>query len=299
LKKNDEEHQFSEEINLVDLLRVLFEKKWLIVIVTGAGIIFSIIYALQKPDIYRAEMVVAPVGGNAPSSSDLLIGRLGGLASMAGLTGGGGSSSMNLAMLKSRVFIKNVIKKNSLLPALFPDKWDQEKKDWIVAGPEAQPTLWDGYRALKNNLDISTDAKTGLTTLSLTRRDPEQAAMWLGLFIADLNDTLKEQAVREADANIEYMTRQVQETPLVEMRQSLYNVIAEQTQRKMLAKAQPYFAFKIIDPPEVPDKKYGPRRANIVILGTLIAGVFAFFLAFLLDFIKRQGRHKDEPGRSS
>jgi len=290
LRAGDSQSLNEEEINLFDLLRVLLDKKWIIIAVAGSGFVFGIIYALQKPNIYRAEAVVAPVGGKAPSGSEMLLGRLGGLASMAGLSGGNSSNAMNLAMLKSRVFIKNVIRKNRLMPALFPEKWDQKKNDWIKPDPEKQPTLWDGFRLLKKNLNVSTDKKTGLTTISLIREDPEQAALWLNILIADLNDTLKERAIKEADANIEYMSKQIRETPLVEMRQSLYNIIAEQTQRKMLAKAQPYYAFKIIDPPEIPDKKAGPRRAIIVIMFTLAAGIFAVFLVFFLEFLKKQAQ---------
>ncbi len=163
-----------------------------------------------------------------------------------------------------------------------------KKNAWIETDPEKQPTLWDAYRLLDDILSVSTDQKTGLTTVTLDREDPNQAASWLQLFIEILNTHLKIQAIREAEANITYLNQQIEESPLLEMRQALYGVIAEQTRQIMLAKAQQYFAFKIIDPPEPPDKKHKPKRSMIVILSTFVATFMAIFLAFFLEYIEKQ-----------
>jgi len=158
----------------------------------------------------------------------------------------------------------------------------------IEADPEKQPTMWDAYRSLNGMITISTDKKSGLTTISMEREDPKQAASLLNLLVETFNSHLKEQAIREAEANIAYMTRQIEGTPLLEMRQTLYTVIAEQTKQIMLAKAQPYFAFKIIDPPEVPDKKFKPKRSIMVILSILVAGFVSVFFVFFLEYIAKQ-----------
>jgi LPS O-antigen subunit length determinant protein (WzzB/FepE family) len=174
------------------------------------------------------------------------------------------------------------------MPLLFPDEWDEKKNAWIDTDPEKQPTLWDAYRLLDEILTVSTDKKNNLTRVALERENPEQAAYWLRLFIETLDTHLKEQAIKEAEANITYLTKQIDETPLLEMRQALYGVIAEQTRQIMLAKAQQYFAFKIIDPPEPPDKKHKPKRSMIVILSTFVATFMAIFLAFFLEYIEKQ-----------
>ena len=187
-----------------------------------------------------------------------------------------------------RAFIKQVVEKNGLLPLLFPEQWNTEKKTWITTESGQHPTLWSAYRVINGILTVSTDRKSGLTTVALEREDPEQAASWLKLFIETLNNHLKEQAIKEAEANIDYMNKLIQETPLLEMRQTLYAVIAEQTKQIMFAKAQQYFAFKIIDPPEVPDKKHKPKRSMIVTLSTFVAAFMAIFLAFFLEYLQKQ-----------
>ncbi|MGA1843652.1 MAG: Wzz/FepE/Etk N-terminal domain-containing protein [bacterium] len=279
----------DEEINLIEYWRVLMKRKWIIVLIVIMTAISSVIFSLLMPNIYRAEVVLAPIekknGGGGFAS---LLGQFNGLASMVGLPLGNGSNEVNLAVLKSRAFIKQVVEENEMMPLLFPEKWDQEKNAWNVTIPDEKPTLWDAYRLLDGILSVSTDRKNGLTTVSLEREDPAQAASWLTLFIETLNNHLKEQAIKEAEANIDYLSKLIEETPLLEMRQSLYAVIAEQTRQIMLAKAQQYFAFKIIDPPEVPDKKFKPKRSMIVLLSTFVAAFMAIFLVFFMEYLDRQ-----------
>ncbi|MGA1866907.1 MAG: Wzz/FepE/Etk N-terminal domain-containing protein [bacterium] len=279
----------EEEINLLDYWRVLMKRKWMILSLIFAAIISSVFVSLLMPNIYRAEVVIAPVEKKGSSGGvAAFMGQFNGLASITGISLGNESNEIDLAILKSRTFIKKVVKENNLMPILFIDKWDKENNIWIETDPELQPTLWDAYRLLDNILTVSTDRKSDLTKVALERTDPEQAASLLTLFIESLGKHLKDQAIKEAEANIEYLTKQIEDTPLLEMRQALYTVIAEQTRQIMLAKAQQYFSFKIIDPPEIPDKKYKPNRRMIVILFTLLVNFIAIFIAFFLEYLEKQ-----------
>lgn len=279
----------EDEINLLDYWLVLKKQKRMILSLICVTIIVSVIASLLMSNIYRSEVVLAPVEQKESNGSvGALLGQFSGLASMAGISLGGGNYEINLAVLKSRTFIKKIVEDNNLMPLLFPDEWDAGEKAWIETDPEKQPNLWDAYRLLNEILTVSTDRNTNLTKVSLERESPKQAASWLRLFIETLDKHLKEQAIKEAESNITYLTKQIEETPILEMRQALYGVIAEQTRQIMLAKAQQYFAFKIIDPPEPPDEKHKPKRSLIVILSTFVATCIAIFLAFFLEYIEKQ-----------
>jgi len=279
----------DEEINLIEYWRVLMKRRLIILSIVTVAALSSVIFSLLMPNVYRAEIMLAPIEKkNGGSGFATLLGQFNGLASMVGLPLGNGGTEVNLAVLKSRAFIKQVVEENRLMPLLFPEKWDEGKNAWRVTTPDEQPTLWDAYRLMDGILSVSTDRKNGLTTVSMEREDPAQAASWLTIFIETLNNHLKEQAIKEAEANITYLTKLIEETPLLEMRQSLYAVITEQTRQIMIAKAQQYFAFKIIDPPEVPDKKFKPKRSMIVLLSTFVAAFMAIFLAFFMEYLDRQ-----------
>lgn len=280
---------YDDEINLFELWQVIWKRKVMIISITLAAAIISVAVSLMMPNIYRSEVVLAPTGEDGKKGgAAALLSQFGGLASMAGISVGASSTEINLAVLKSRTFIKSLVNKNKLMPHLFPDKWDEVGKTWIEADPKEQPTLWDAYRKLVKSLSISTDKKSNLTTVSLERKDPEEAAKWLKIFIETLNNHLRNQAIQEAEANIDYLETEIEKTPLLEMRQTLYSVIAEQTKQIMLAKSQKNFAFKIIDAPEVPDKKSKPKRSLIVIIMTFFSGISSVFIAFFCEYIEKQ-----------
>lgn len=48
--------------------------------------------------------------------------------------------------------------------------------------------------------------------------------------------------------------------------------------------------FQVLEAAEVPEMKSGPARATAVVVGTLAAGVFAVFLAFVMEFIRNVRR---------
>lgn len=278
----------DDEISLIECWQILVKRKVLvcsfILITTLAGIVYSILL----PDIYRAEVVLFPVGeGGSGGAASALFGQFGGLASMAGISVGTESQEVNLAVLKSRVFIKELVKTNNLMPLLFPEAWDKEKKGWKEASPENQPTLWDAYRTLKGSLSVEINKQNGLTTVALMREDPKEAAKWLHILIETLNDHQKQRAIEEANANILFLYKQIEETPFMEVRKTLYEAVVDQTKKLMLAKSQHYFTFKVIDPSEVPDKKFKPKRSLIVILSFIVATFISISLAFFLEYLKK------------
>jgi hypothetical protein len=64
----------------------------------------------------------------------------------------------------------------------------------------------------------------------------------------------------------------------------------------MMAGVMENFAFKVIDPPEAPDRKSSPRRGLITLAG--FAGSFSagVLLAFVLEYFKARRRKEDDAG---
>lgn len=294
-EKEQNVDSYDDEINLLEYWQVLMKRKKLLAFFVIAATVLSVILSFLLPNMYRAETVLAPATKEkSAGGASALFGQFGGLASMVGISPVGGSTEVNLAVLKSRSFIKGIVKENKLMPLLFPDAWDDDKKVWIETATEKQPTLWDAYRLFEGILQVSTDKKTTLTTVSLEREKPEEAAKWLKIFIETLNAYLRAQSIQETEANIAYLEAEIEKTPLLEMRQTLYSVIAEQTKQIMLAKSQKNFAFKIIDAPEVPDQKFKPKRSLIVIVSIFISFFLGIFIVFFLEYIEIQKDKESE-----
>ncbi len=279
----------EDEINLLDLWRVLMARKWLIVGLTFLATVAALVIALRTTPIYRAEALLAPVEDDKNGAASALA-QFGGLASMVGVSlGGGGNTEHSLAVLKSRAFLDDFIQENQLMPVFFEKLWDAEKQAWAVEDPKQAPTAWDAYDVFsKNLLKTSVDKKSGLVTVGIEWKDPEQSAQWANQLVTRLNSHQRRVAIQEAEKSLAYLNEQLAKTPVVEMQQMLYRMLEAETKKIMLANVRDEYAFKVVDPAVVPERKIKPKRSLIVVLGFMAGLMGSIFLAFFLSFIERQ-----------
>ena len=73
----------SDEITLLDLWRVIWQGKYLIVAITGVFTLAAVSYALLATEWYRANAVLVPADDQSMSD---IGGQLGGLAALACIT---------------------------------------------------------------------------------------------------------------------------------------------------------------------------------------------------------------------
>ena len=73
-------------------------------------------------------------------------------------------------------------------------------------------------------------------------------------------------------------------------------LLAKEIEKEIFANAQKYYSFIVLDPPIASDidKKVKPKRALICILSVTVAGFFAIFLAFFLEYIHNVKNSEDE-----
>jgi len=83
------------------------------------------------------------------------------------------------------------------------------------------------------------------------------------------------------------LEEQLQKTADPLIRQKIYNLIAQQLETAMMAEVKENFAFKIIDPPKVPDRKIKPKRALMVVLSFSLALFMGVFIAFFMEYLER------------
>lgn len=297
-----EKNQF--EVDISELIRLLWKQKILIVVVTAAFAVASVIFAISKPNLYKSEAILFPVADNSSSSA---MGQLGGLAALAGFGSKDGSKqAIALEALRSRTFLGEFIERRGILVPLMaieywdassgkviinPQVYDEEAEKWVRSvseGKSPKPTLLEAIKVLNELLAIDSNKTSGATILSLTNQSPQLAKQWLDWLISDLNDWMKNKDIQQSRDNIQYLERQLNSTNLSEMQNVFYQLIEEQTKKLMLAEAQEQYIFDIIDPPFEPEAKDSPSRAIICVLGTLIGGMLAMFIALLRIAITRK-----------
>ncbi|ETX12570.1 lipopolysaccharide biosynthesis protein [Marinomonas ushuaiensis DSM 15871] len=296
----------DDEIDLKELFLALWKGKWIIILFTVLFAIGGVFYALSQPNTYKAEAILASASGGQSGGLAAMASQFGGLASLAGISLGGGGGTddkaMALAVLQSRQFINAFIKKYDLLvPLMAGEKWNEGQDELILnsemydpstgkwvrevdPGKSPEPTDWDAYKKFKTIISINEAKETGLTTLSITHLSPTIAKQWVDWLVVDLNAWVKTKSLDDTRRNISYLEEQIGNTNIADMQSVFYQLIEEQTKNLMLAEVQDEFAFKIIDPAVVPEEKVGPKRALICVLAVLLGGMLGVAIV-LIHFV--------------
>ncbi|KUM52474.1 Wzz/FepE/Etk N-terminal domain-containing protein [Rheinheimera sp. EpRS3] len=296
----------DDEIDIRELFAVIWRGKWIIIVVTAVFAVASVFYALNLPNIYKSEALLAPA---AEQKSVGLSGQLGGLAALAGVNLGGGASidkaALAIEVVKSRDFLGRFIAQRIQLQDLMAAKsWDltsntlnydtevynPQNQQWLrEAKPpkQAMPSEQEAYKVLSERLKVSQDITTSMVTLSIEHVSPYIAQSWAQMLIADLNLEMKNRDIEEAEKSIAYLQQQISQTNLADLRTALYSLVEEQTKTLMLANVRDEYVFKTIDKPVVPEEKARPARALLVILGTFVGCFITMFVVILRHYFKQ------------
>ncbi|NND65502.1 MAG: hypothetical protein HKM24_06015 [Gammaproteobacteria bacterium] len=275
----------THEISLRELVFVSAKYKWVIASITTIAVIVGVLIALLLTPVYRATVVAMPVTTEGPSGGlSQLFNQFGDLASFAGVNiSGNRNVDETIAVLNSRQFVDQFVRQHNLMPLLFKDQWDAKKNQWSVT-EDAVPTFHDAFELFHEEIRrVVKDKDTGLVRLQIEWFDNEAAAAWANLTIEQLNQTMRQRAIKESTANIKFLTEQLEETSKVDIQQVLFNLIETEMQNQMLLNVREQFALRVIDPAMVPDgdRYFKPNRHLIVALSLLVGLMISFVFVFL------------------
>lgn len=310
MSQTPEQHTYpDDEIDLRELFSILWRGKWLIVVSTIVFGAAGIFYALQKPNVYQASALLAPSQSEGGSQ---IGGQLSGLASLAGVNlGGGDANKTTIAkeVLQSRAFLTDFIHRYKLeAPLIAAEGWSQNAEEWSydreVYNPEngewladdegqsQKPTDWDLVKTFREQLSVSENKDNGMITVSIKSMSPQAAKNWVSWLVRDINEHMREQDVKEAEASVAYLEAKLRETNIAGMQQVFYQLIEQETRTIMLANAQQEYVFKTVDPAVAPQEKSEPKRALIAVLAIMLGGMLGVFIVFVRAFV--QSNKNDE-----
>ena len=305
----------GDEIDLREFLKALWKGKWIIIVTTFLFAVGSVLYALNLPNIYKADALLAPAESSNGGGLSKMAGQLGGLAALAGVNlGGSDTSQTDLAVqvMKSRQFIEAFISKHDLLiPVMAAKDWDLVNNKLILDDdlydsstgkwlrkPDglrgAKPTSQEAFEVFRKEiLNVNQDKDSGLYTISVKHYSPYVAQQWVNWLVKDINKVMRERTIAETSQNLTYLNNQLQKTAVADMQSTFYKLIEEQTKSLMLAEVQDEFVFKVVDPAVVPEVKDSPKRALICIVFSFV-GLLLGVLFVLCSFLSIKGKNKND-----
>ena len=296
----------DDEIDLKELLLILWRGKWVIILTTVVFAVAAVIYALSKPNIYQSSVLVAPAQEESAGLRGLAS-QFGGLASLAGISLGGGSANQTVIakeVLQSRAFLTSFFNRHHMdVPLMAVEEWNEENDQlvydkekynpdtgkWLLdaEGKSFEPTAWEMFEVFKGgHFSLSEAEDTGMITIRVKHYSPYIAKQWAQKLVEDLNEHMRKQDVEAAEARISYLEEKLSETNVAGMQQVFYQLIENETRTVMLANAQTEYVFKTVDPAVVAQEKSEPNRALISIAITMLGGMLGVTFVFLVAFFR-------------
>ena len=278
----------DDEISLLELWNILWEGKWIGIAITLLCAVTAAIVSLNMTEWYRAEVLLAPAEERRSGDARSALGNLGGLASRAGISVGGGGNVEAVAVLRSREFTREFIEDLELMPVLYADEWDASTGDWKSQDLDERPDIRDGVKFFQDNvLTVSEDNQTRLVTLAVEWTDPAVAAEWARLLVDRLNARMRSEALREAETNVGYLQEELGSTSLVTLQQTIGRLLETEMQKLMLARGNEQFSFKVLDPAVEPKRRSRPNRTLMVALSIVLGGMLSVFVIFVKHAVRR------------
>lgn len=293
----------DESIDLQKIFKIIWQKKYSIILITTFFSFLSAVFTLLLPNIYlsSATLIISDENsGNLNSISS----QADGLAKIAGISlGNSGIDKIAAAktIIESQNFFEILIseewfffniaavegwdrKQNKLV--IDDNIYDESENKWISTDPfsfNGKPSNQAVHRKfLKENFLISSDESTGLVTVSLRHFSPEVSKKNLDFIIKKINETFRNKDIENAQNSIYFLREELSSAKLSDLRIAINNLIAKQIEKIALAKASPEYYFKVLSSPEIPELKTSPSRYLIVLLCSMLS----FFIISFFFIVK-------------
>jgi uncharacterized protein involved in exopolysaccharide biosynthesis len=313
----------DDEISLIDLFAVLLKHKALIIITTLLGMIGVLVFCILSlvlppetsplPNKYTpvAHMLINDSSSSGGGLSSMINSSgLGGLASLAGVSTGGGSTYSSLAvyLAGTNSFLDSIVDEFALI-----ERYEIEKS------PRA-----NSRRALKEVLSASFDEDSSVFSISFTDIDPvfaqsvvNYAVDYIEKRFTELNLDKNKLEKENLEANIASsyneivnLQKEIQKiessvanaysavaVPSImldtsmkklelEAQQTVYTQLKTQYELLKITMESEAPIFQVLEKAEVPDLKSGPSRGMLCIIVTFASFFIAVFLAFVINAIE-------------
>jgi uncharacterized protein involved in exopolysaccharide biosynthesis len=270
----------NDEINLLDYLRVIWTNKLWITLIVIVVVAATVVASLFMTPIYEARAVISPATArpNEPTGVSAI-------ALQFGISTPASSNMSEIAnLLRSNILREKVLIKYNLFPVLFsgmPVRWKSEDEK-----------MWAGIRFLEAAIKVNPVQKDNMIQITADFKDPKVAKDLVNYTLTELIEYMSSEARRVAETNKKYLETQLDKTADPFIKAKLYSLIAQQIETSMMAEVKENFAFKIIDPPRVPDKKIRPKRMQMVIIAFTVSLFLGIFVAFVKEYVAKVRRDK-------
>ena len=291
----------NNEIDLVNLFWIIWNKKFLILCITIFFATISVTYSLLLPNIYTSSALLANTSKEESLSGNLA--NYSSLAGMAGINLSSGSSDKSIEAIERiksyDFFIEQFLPNIEFQNLVAADSWSQEINEinynqkifnknngkWVE---DNKPSYQEAYEVYSEILDISKSKATSFTRIKVEHISPVVAKKWTNLIVKKINSHMRMLDKGISESSINYLTKEYNKSNLSEIKQAMSKLMQNEIQTLMLIEVTDDYIFNIISSPIAPEKKSKPSRAIICVLGTFLGLIISILTVLMLQLFGKK-----------
>ena len=276
----------NKEVNVVELWLILSKYKLLIMVITIVTTFLSATFILNKPNIYKAEVLLLPIEKTISAfGTNALLNKIGMGAS--GGKGAGYKADKAILIAKTHDFLIRFINDNNLKKILFEERWNKKKIEW----DEKSVSDFEASEKLNSMIEIriNPNSSIGMTTLTISWADPitlGNVSKVANLLVSYINKQAKKEAINQSKKGILFLKKEIVTTSIVEMRLSLYQLMKSEIEKIMYANVRKSYVFNVVDRAKVPLRPIENKSSMLIFISFIVGLILSILIAITLNQIK-------------
>ncbi|PLX67357.1 MAG: hypothetical protein C0602_10570 [Denitrovibrio sp.] len=279
--------QNTEEIDLMKLFSIVWKRKYWIIAFLLIVSVVTVFSVTKLENIYESRALLK--SSESSSDSSALVGRLGNLASIAGVDLGKSedisSFDVMATFLDDANFLTAFVKENNFEPYIFSEFEKKKNDPEFLANERFYVKL-----SLRGNISFSKNNKTGVIALSYRNKNREFTKTLVDKLLLELSARYKKLDLSSTQQQIDNYKSEISKTSDISIKNSLAQIVSGLIQKKIISQAQEYYGFDILVQPAVPDvlEKVAPRRSIICITAFMFAFFFSIMFALIYEYFLKK-----------
>ena len=300
-----------EPFHIKDFVMEFWKKRTHIISITATILLLTIAWLSSTDRIYRASIIMKPATETVGSGG----GALGQLTGLAGLAGIGDTQfdlfNEYLALLRSPDLARRIDAKRGLVKIFNASLWDEQTSQWVeprgvsyvlkrfvkdlLGYPDwTEPNYITLQNQLSSKLSIMPHSVgTRLRKIDLSLPDGNLAKEVLGLMIDEANLILRENSLKNTEAQISYLQARLSAAVNTDHRSALRTLLLEQERKYMLLQSPTGPGAIIFDPIVLEPNPVFPKITVSLILALFASGIISLVYVYLSFRFQIRERKKD------
>ena len=294
------------EVDLIEIFKLLWSKKYFITIIVAVSAFFSYFYAASLVNYFQSDALLEVVD----SSNETNTSRLSGYASMIGMDIGdkeSNKSDLVLATIKSKDFFKLISQDDLMYAKIVATKdfdmdsskiifnksiYNSSNNQWVE---NKKPSFLTAFKKYKNIINIGISKDTGFITITAEHISPVFAKELIDVIIREINIVFRKKDLDESTRALGYLEEKIQNTNILEIKNLMNNLVSINLEKQMMSDINKDYILSYIENAYIPENKSRPSKPLICILGTLAGFILSILIVIIRHYVFNKKTNEATP----